>query len=440
MQRLYFFMDTPMDIKQLYDYYLASRVVSTDSRNISPGCIFFALKGEHFNGNTFASEAIEKGALAAIVDEVPEKQNPKIIRVDHVLTALQQLARYHRMRLGIPVLAITGSNGKTTTKELCKTVLSESYKVYATEGNLNNHIGVPLTLLSIDDTVEFGIIEMGANHPGEITLLCEIAQPDYGLITNVGKAHLEGFGGIQGVALAKGELFGHLIERGKTLFVNEGNAYVRELIPGSYSKTVWYNGSQGPRIQSMTGDPFLNLRIADKNVTIEIKTGLLGGYNAENVLAAYCVGLHLGIRAELIKHAIQEYRPRNNRSQLLDTGKNKIFMDAYNANPSSMHAAISEFLQFNDPRKLLILGEMRELGDSTQSEHENIVILLKEKGVKEVIFVGEAFRKPALEAGYQYTESVDKLNELLSATPLSGYFVFIKGSRSNKLENVIPLL
>jgi len=439
--RLYFFVYIAcMDIKELYDIFLTGRTVSIDSRNIIPGCLFFALKGENFNGNSFAPEAIEKGALVAIVDEEPEQQHPKIIRVDNVLQVLQQLARYHRLHRGIPILAITGSNGKTTTKELCKAVLSEKYKVHATEGNLNNHIGVPLTLLSMDDTVEFGIVEMGANHPGEIALLCEIAQPDYGLITNVGKAHLEGFGSIQGVALAKGELFKHLIHRGKTLFVNEGNKYVRQLVPGNYPKVVWYNGDQGPQIQNMTGDPYLNLRIIDHNATVEIKTGLLGGYNAENVLAAYCVGNHMGISVESIKDSIHTYQPRNNRSQLLNTGKNRVFMDAYNANPSSMLAAISEFLRFDDERKLLILGEMRELGDSALREHENIVDFLKEQGIKDVIFVGKAFEKPSMESGFTYVESTDQLCKWLSAKSLTGYFVFIKGSRSNKLEKVIPLL
>jgi UDP-N-acetylmuramoyl-tripeptide--D-alanyl-D-alanine ligase len=429
-----------MEIKELYEIFLTSRTVSTDSRNILPGCLFFALKGENFNGNAFASEAIEKGARVAIVDEEPKQQHPKIIRVDHVLDVLQQLARYHRLQRGIPVLAITGSNGKTTTKELCKAVLSGKFKVFATEGNLNNHIGVPLTLLSMNDCVEFGIVEMGANHPGEIARLCEIAQPDYGLITNVGKAHLEGFGSIQGVAMAKGELFKHLIHRGKTLFVNEGNKHIRHLVPENYPKAIGYNGDQGPQIQNMTGDPYLNLRIVDQNATFEIKTGLLGGYNAENVLAAYCVGFHMGIPAESVINSIHSYQPRNNRSQLLNTSKNRVFMDAYNANPSSMVAAISEFLRFEDPHKLLILGEMRELGDATLREHESIVTFLKERGIRDVIFVGEAFRKPSAETGYTFVESTDQLSQWLLAKSLTGYFIFIKGSRSNQLETVIPLL
>lgn len=402
--------------------------------------MFFALKGENFNGNRFALEAIEKGAQVAIVDEDLLQKHPNILRVDNVLTTLQQLARYHRLRSGIEILAITGSNGKTTTKELCKAVLSEKFKVCATGGNLNNHIGVPLTLLSMDVTTEFGIVEMGANHPGEIALLCEIAQPDYGLITNVGKAHLEGFGGIQGVALSKGELFAYLRQHEKTIFVNERDSYVRQLIPGHYSKAVWYNGSKGLEVQNITRDPFLNLRIRDKNSTFEINTNLLGSYNTENVAAACCVGLHLGLSAESIKRAIQEYQPRNNRSQLMNTSKNKIFMDAYNANPSSMQAAIAEFLQFSDSQKFLILGEMRELGDSSLQEHENIVAYLREQGIKDVVCVGKAFEQSAQKAGYKYAETTDQLKAWLFEEPLTGYFVFIKGSRSNQLEKVIPLL
>jgi UDP-N-acetylmuramoyl-tripeptide--D-alanyl-D-alanine ligase len=429
-----------MDIEQLYNYYLAGRKVSTDSRKIIPGCLFFALKGSNFNGNDFASEAIKKGALAAIVDEEPASRHPKILKVDDVLASLQQLARFHRLQTGIKVIAITGSNGKTTTKELCKAVLSEKFNAFATEGNLNNHIGVPLTLLSMDDTIEVGIVEMGANHPGEISHLCDIAQPDMGLITNIGKAHLEGFGDIQGVALAKGELFEHLLQRGKTIFVNEGNIHVRQLVPADYSQAVWYNGPNGLKIKSLTGDPFLNLRIADSSTLIDIQTGLLGGYNAENVLAACCVGLHLGVEVDAVKHAIENYSPKNNRSQLLDTGKNKIFMDAYNANPSSMQAAIIEFLQFNDQNKLLILGEMRELGESSVYEHEYLVNLLREKEIKNALFVGNAFKEPALKAGFKHVETTGQLCEWFSSAPLTGYFVFIKGSRSNALEQLIPLL
>jgi UDP-N-acetylmuramoyl-tripeptide--D-alanyl-D-alanine ligase len=429
-----------MDIQELYDIFISGRRVSTDSRNITPGCLFFALKGDNFNGNQFAEEALKKGARAAFVDENPSKPDPAIIKVDDVLFTLQELAAYHRKQIGIPVLAITGSNGKTTTKELCKTVVSEKYSVFATEGNLNNHIGVPMTLLSMDETIGFGIVEMGANHPGEIARLCEIAQPDFGLITNIGKAHLEGFGGIQGVVKAKGELFDFLMKRGRAVFVNEGDSYVRGLVPAEYPGAFRYNGNTGLLVESYINDPYATFRVRNESRVIELQTQLLGGYNAENVLAAVSVGFHLEIPEESIIRAIRLYQPRNNRSQFIDTGKNRIFMDAYNANPSSMASAINEFLQISSPRKILILGEMRELGLYSQPEHEELITYLVNHHVKEVICVGKAFEQAALSAGYHYIENTDQLRLLLTDKPLSGYFVFIKGSRSNQLEKLVPLL
>jgi len=429
-----------MEINHLYDLFLESKAISTDSRSIIPGCIFFALKGDNFNGNHYAPEAIEKGARIALVDEDPTYPHPQIIKVDHVLHTLQQLARYHRLRAGIPVLAITGSNGKTTTRELCKAVLSVKFRTSATVGNLNNHIGVPLTLLAMDETIEFGIVEMGANHAGEIRLLCDIALPDYGLITNVGKAHLEGFGSIQGVALAKGELFTYLVQNGKTIFANQGNSYIRQLVPNDYPRLLWYNGKDGPEVESSGGDPFLRMRIRHGNRMLQVSTRMLGTYNAENVLAAWCVGRHFEIADSAIEKAVREYQPQNNRSQLVETGRNRIFMDAYNANPSSMYVVINEFLQFRGPNKLLILGEMRELGDSSGQEHESIIGYLKNQGVKNVICVGNAFLQSALKNGYKYAETTDQLIAWLSANPLRDHFILIKGSRSNQLEKLIPLL
>lgn len=429
-----------MDIRDLYKIFLASRIISTDSRRITPGCMFFALKGDNFNGNAFAGEALDKGASVSVVDEAPDVLRPGIIRVDHVLKTLQQLARHHRMQIGLPVLAITGSNGKTTTKELCKAVLSERFRVFATEGNLNNHIGVPLTLLAMDDSTEIGIVEMGANHPGEISLLCDIAWPDYGLITNIGRAHLEGFGGIEGVTKAKGELFTHLMEHEKTLFVNAGNARVRQLVPEQYPGAVWYNGTNNLEIQHTEGNPFLKLWLNAGNNTAEISTRLLGGYNAENVVAAYCVGQHFDIPGEKIRQAIENYQPSNNRSQLLDTGRNKIFMDAYNANPSSMVAAISEFIKFSASHKLLILGEMRELGNVTDQEHEYLVDFLREQGITNVFCIGKSFEKSSGKAGFRYAGTVEQVMEWLKEAPITGHYIFLKGSRSNRLEKLIPLL
>jgi UDP-N-acetylmuramoyl-tripeptide--D-alanyl-D-alanine ligase len=429
-----------MDIQELYDVYSSCKIVSTDSRSITPGCLFFALKGDNFNGNLFAEEALEKGARVAIVDENPAEPNRAIVKVDDVLFTLQELAAYHREQIGIPIFAITGSNGKTTTKELCKAVVSEQFTVFATAGNLNNHIGVPLTLLSMDDTIGFGIVEMGANHPGEIARLCEIAQPDFGLITNIGKAHLEGFGGIQGVTRAKGELFDFLMKHGKTILVNEGDSSVCGLVPADYPGAIWYNGHKGLHVERYTSDPYATFQIRVENRSIKVQTRMLGGYNAENVLAAISVGSLLGIAEDSIIRAIGLYQPSNNRSQLIDTGKNRIFMDAYNANPSSMVSAVNEFLQFKSPKKLLILGEMRELGDYSQAEHEELVIHLINHDIKDVVCVGKAFEQAAINAGYHYAENTEQLRLWLSDNPLSGYFVFIKGSRSNQLEKLVPLL
>lgn len=429
-----------MEIEELYKLFLQSRLVSTDSRKISPGSIFFALKGENFNGNQFAHPAIEQGALAAIVDEEPATPHDGIYRVENVLTTLQQLAAFHRKQLGIPILAITGSNGKTTTKELCKAVLSKKFNVYATTGNLNNHIGVPLTLLDMNDQVEIGIVEMGANHPGEIRNLCAIACPDMGVITNVGKAHLEGFGGLEGVARAKGELFEYLRANRKTIFINDGNEYVRKLVPESYTPVIHYNGNSSPRVINKKSNPFLELVISVSNEDYLLKTNLLGGYNAENVLAAVCVGIHMRVAPRDIKDAIESYKPQNNRSQFIESEKNRLFMDAYNANPSSMFAAVDEFLLTGEDKKLLILGEMREVGDSSHKEHKALIDHLKEKHVRQAICIGKAFELAVSGSGYTYFETVEQLIGHLREHPLTGLYILIKGSRANRLEKLLEVL
>ncbi len=429
-----------MEISALHQLYLKSRVVSTDSRNIAPRSIFFALKGDQFNGNRFALEAIEKGAMAAVVDEDPGVQDERIIMVDNVLLALQELAAFHRMQTGVKVLAITGSNGKTTTKELCKSVLSAKYIVHATEGNLNNHIGVPLTLLAMPADTNLAIVEMGANHPGEIAMLCRIALPDYGLITNIGKAHLEGFGGIEGVAKAKGELFQYLVQQGKTIFLNAGNPYLGSLVPAAYQRLVRYNGPGGMTAENLSCNPLLQLTVASGTDRMNISTNLVGCYNAENILAACAVGVHMGISPSDIGLAIHSYQPKNNRSQLINTGKNKVFMDAYNANPSSMAAAINEFLLSGEENKLFILGEMREVGEASEKEHLNIINLLTENGVSGVICVGKAFEKPATDAGYHHAEGIDQLSAILRQAQYTDHYILVKGSRSNQLEKIIGLL
>ena len=429
-----------MEIRNLHQLYLKSRVVSTDSRNITPRSIFFALKGDQFNGNRFALEALEKGAMAAVVDEDPGVHDERIIIVDNVLLALQELASFHRKQNGVRVLAITGSNGKTTTKELCKSILSAKYKVHATEGNLNNHIGVPLTLLSMPTDTEIAIIEMGANHPGEIAMLCRIALPDFGLITNIGKAHLEGFGGIEGVAEAKGELFQYLVRHDKTIFLNAGNSYLNSLLTAAYPRVVHYNTPGGLTAENLRCNPLLQLTIASGSKKIDIATNLVGCYNAENILAACAVGIHLGIPDTDIAQAVKSYQPKNNRSQLINTGKNKVIMDAYNANPSSMAAAINEFLLSGEENKLFVLGEMREVGEASDKEHRNIIDLLSENGVNRVICVGKAFEKPATDAGYRYAEGIEQLSEILRHEQYTDHYILVKGSRSNQLEKIIGLL
>jgi len=429
-----------MDIQDLYKIYLAKGVVSIDSRKITDGCIFFGLKGDNFNGNLFAHQAVENGAAAAIVDEEPGISHPRIYKVEQSLTTLQRLAAYHRTQTELKILAITGSNGKTTTKELCRSVLSKKYRVYATTGNLNNHIGVPLTLLAMDKETQIGIVEMGANHPGEIRDLCSIAKPDMGLITNVGKAHLEGFGSITGVARAKGELFEFLMENRKTIFLNEGNEHVRQLVPDSYRNVVYYNGEHGIRIAAKKSNPFLAVTVTSGPATFDLETNLVGQYNAENLLAACCAGIHMDVAIPLIRQAIQEYTPMNNRSQLIETGKNRLFMDAYNANPSSMRVAIDEFLLSGERNKLLILGEMRELGECSELEHSALIRYLRDLKVDFVICLGKPFEKAIKGTGFLYFESPGELFRYLTEHPVKDHYILIKGSRANQLEKIIPYL
>ena len=372
-----------------------SLVVTTDSRKVTPGCIFVALKGEHFDGNQFVEQAKRDGA-------------EYIISGENALAELQDLARAWRRELGLPVLGITGTNGKTTTKELCAAVLSTKYNLYYTQGNLNNQLGVPLTLLSITRAHEMAIVEMGASHPGDIKELVEIAEPNYGLITNVGKAHLQGFGSFEGVQRTKAELYDFLRAHGGFCFRNTDNPYLATM--AGDLKTVPYT----------TG-------------TMPEGTHLVGGYNAENVSAALCVGEYFGVSREAGLAAIRAYVPSNNRSQLMQTEKNTVVVDAYNANPTSMQAAINAF-----KGNCYILGAMRELGEYSHLEHQNIVNMLLERKAEKVLLVGEEYQETT--APYPVFANVETLCEYLQREPLSGYTVLLKGSRSNQLEKVIPYL
>ena len=369
--------------------------VTTDSRKVVPGCVFVALKGEHFDGNDFVEQARRDGAAYVICGE-------------NALRDLQELARAWRRELGLPILGITGTNGKTTTKELCAAVLSTKYKLYYTQGNLNNQIGVPLTLLSITRAHEIAIVEMGASHPGDIKELVEIAEPNFGLITNVGRAHLEGFGSFEGVMRTKAELYDFLRAHSGFCFRNTDNPYLAQM--AGDLKTVGYT----------TG-------------TMPEGTHLVGGYNAENVSAALCVGEYFGVPHEQALQAIRAYVPSNNRSQLMQTERNTVVIDAYNANPTSMTAAINAF-----KGNCYILGAMRELGEYSHLEHQNIVNMLLERKADKVLLVGEEYKTTT--APYPIFDNVDALYEFLKDKPISGYTILLKGSRSNQLEKVIPLL
>ena len=369
--------------------------VTTDSRKVTPGCVFVALKGEHFDGNAFVEQAKAEGAEYVICGE-------------NALKELQDLARAWRRALGLPILGITGTNGKTTTKELCAAVLSTKYNLYYTQGNLNNQLGVPLTLLSITRAHEMSIVEMGASHPGDIKELVDIAEPDFGLITNVGKAHLQGFGSFEGVMATKAELYDYLRTHGGYCFRNTDNPYLAQM--AGDLKTVAYQTGMMPE-----------------------GTHLVGAYNAENISAAICVGKHFGISEEEALAAIRAYVPSNNRSQFMQTERNALVVDAYNANPTSMQAAINAF-----KGNCYILGAMRELGDYSHLEHQNIVNMLLERKADKVLLVGEEYKQTT--APYPIFDDVEALCEYLQKEPLIGYHILLKGSRSNQLEKVIPLL
>jgi UDP-N-acetylmuramoyl-tripeptide--D-alanyl-D-alanine ligase len=426
-------------INDLYNAFCNYPTVSVDSRNIHPGSIFFGIRGPNFNGSDFADEALEKGAVYAVVEDSAVSDNVHFFRVKDTLATLQELARYHRNKIKAEIFAITGSNGKTTTKELCNAVLSRKFNVSSTTGNLNNHIGVPLTLLSLTKDTEIGIIEMGANHPGEIAALCDIALPDYGLVTNIGKAHLEGFGSIEGVRKTKGELFEFLMKNNKTIFVNENDLQVKSLLSIGYPNYVFYHNDffNGTLISN---DPFLNLKIQIANHKFQLKTNLIGSYNIENILAAAVAGNHFGVSDDDIRLAIEEYRPDNFRSQFIDSGRNKIVMDAYNANPSSMMLAIDNFLEMDGEKKLLIIGQMLELGDTSYTEHRKIIENLAARQFENVIYIGDHFIEAAKEMNITSYRTVEDFIAGLDPAKYHSNLIFIKGSRGNQLEKLLPLL
>jgi UDP-N-acetylmuramoyl-tripeptide--D-alanyl-D-alanine ligase len=423
-----------MEIKDLYKIYLQHPSVKIDTRKIEKGDLFFALKGANFNGNQFAQQALNTGAAYVIVDEELNFTDEKIITTSNVLETLQQLAKHHREQFNIPFIAITGSNGKTTTKELLHQVLSSSFKTYTTEGNLNNHIGIPLTILKIKNDAEIAVIEMGANHLKEISGYCEYAQPTHGLITNIGKAHLEGFGGIEGVKKGKGELFDYLRNNEGTAFVNNDDLKIKEISSG-IRKVITYGTSEANVTgTSISNSSFLSVKINDANIG-EIKTGLVGKYNLLNVLAAVTIGKHFNVTDEKIKTAIENYIPSNSRSQLIQQGTNTIILDAYNANPGSMKAAIENFANMPGDNKILLLGAMMELGDDSKKEHEDLVKLITKHEWKNVVLVGDNF-KNIVHSFIQFNNSLEVRDWLKKQQPENAQ-ILIKGSRSMQMEKAL---
>jgi UDP-N-acetylmuramoyl-tripeptide--D-alanyl-D-alanine ligase len=426
-----------ISIEALYQIYQKFPLVQTDSRRVGSGELFFALKGEHFNGNLFAEQALEKGASYAIVDEQPASgfSSQRIILVKDVLETLQNLARHHREQFKIPFIAITGSNGKTTTKELLHAVLSSSFKTYTTEGNLNNHIGIPLTLLKVNADAEIAVIEMGANHQKEIEGYCRYCLPTHGIITNSGKAHLEGFGGIEGVRKGKGELYDFLRANQGTAFVMWDYEYLREMSRG-IAEIVRY----GTKDAALTGqliesEPFLTVKITQGMDLPEIATSLVGAYNLPNVLASVAVGQYFKVPPEEIKQAIENYKPSNSRSQLIDFHSNKIILDAYNANPSSMKAAIENFAHIHTGKKVLLLGAMAELGTESLQEHQQIIDLIGQYPWDEVVLVGGDFL--ILDHPYRRFENSQQAKQWFQQQKFQDSYMLVKGSRSMQMEKLL---
>jgi UDP-N-acetylmuramoyl-tripeptide--D-alanyl-D-alanine ligase len=431
-----------MTIEQFYKIFLQHPIISTDTRKIEKGSLFFALKGDRFNANTFAEQALEQGAAYAIIDEVTYKKSDKFVLVDDVLTFLQNLSKYHRQQLQIPVIAIVGSNGKTTTKELIHSVLSEKFVTLSTPGNFNNHIGLPLTLLMIKPEHQMAVIEMGANHVGENAFLCEIADPNFGLITNNGKDHLEGFGSIEGVAKSNSELYYYLLKNSGLAFVNAHDEWLLRMAARLENKKTYAGNFEG---KEKPADYVAFASQLQPNIEFSIQQSssitshLSGDYNFDNIMAAVALGLHFGMNEEEIKNGIEKYQPKNNRSQIIKTNKNTVYMDAYNANPSSMELAIKNTAMMPGPNKVFILGDMFELGAYAEAEHKNIIQLCQDLKLENVMLVGSEFKKYNTST-YTCFETTQEAKDSLTKSPLQESFVIIKGSRGMKLETLLEVL
>lgn len=427
-----------MDIHKLYQKYRESGKVSTDTRQIIPGSVFFALKGDKFNANEFAAEALAKGASLAVVDEAKYAIDDRFFLVEDALTALQKLARHHRDQLKIPVVGLTGSNGKTTSKELLNAVLSKKFKTYATKGNLNNHIGVPLTILAMDDSIELAIVEMGANHVGEIAVLCNIANPTHGFITNIGKAHIGTFGGYENIIRAKSELYQHLIATSGQVFINSQNPVLFNMAKRFASPLFYPAPGDYYQADLLGSDPFLRLRAGNGETIV---TQLVGAYNFENAAAALCIGKFFGVDATLANRAVAEYTPGNMRSQIVQKAGNTIILDAYNANPSSMAAAIENLAAMKASEKVAILGDMFELEHEAEAEHRAIGKLLKQKNFDRVYLCGKLMQSAQQEFSTALIfEKKDDLVAELKRNPIHDSTILVKASRGIGLETIVDYL
>ena len=434
-----------MTVQEIYDKLHNCTGVTTDSRKCGPGLMFFALKGERFDGNEFVRGALEQGCPYAVMDnkELFDSQDQRMILVDNVLATLQQVAALHRRTLGTPVIGITGTNGKTTTKELTNAVMSTTYNVLCTQGNLNNSIGVPLTVMGLKPEHEYAIIEMGASHPGDIKELVEVSQPDFGLITNVGKAHLLGFGSFEGVKRTKGELYDWLREHNGMAFVNRDNEHLQQMCKGLPLTEYGKPGQEGLLVEGevLECNPFVKFRWRRAGGDWHtVQTNLIGAYNVDNALAAITIGLKFGVKEQDASDAVANYMPQNNRSQLTETGRNHLVVDAYNANPTSMAAALENFSMIKAQDKMLILGDMRELGDVSQDEHRRIVEEIRKYGFTQVWLVGSEFAGAAGDSGFRLFPDVEAVNSALKSEPVNGKTILIKGSNSIGLTKTITNL
>ena len=440
-----------MDIKELYKLYQQHPCITTDSRNCPEGSIFLALRGESFDGNKYALQALEKGCSYAIVDEDIDEPSSHLLKVDDCLQTFKDLAREHRRQFNIPVVGITGTNGKTTTKELIRAVLSECYNVMATEGNFNNDVGVPKTLFRLTDEHDIAVVEMGASHPGDIKTLVETAEPNCGLITNVGRAHLQGFGSFEGVCKTKGELYDFLVSHDCPIFINRDNEHLMQMIQerGQQPDLYFYGQSDNQDIlirgEVVSCAPFLKFRWREQDAEagfvsewMEVQTHLIGAYNLDNMLAAITVGYVNNIPFEQINHALENYVPTNNRSQLTETERNHLIVDAYNANPTSMKAALDNFRLMEVSPKMAILGKMGELGDVSDEEHQKIIKLLEEARFDEVWLVGEEFQKA--NSSFRTFANVDEVKAAIAQEQPQGRYILIKGSNSTHLYELPALL